>query len=47
MCFFSFFLIGIEGGVVQLGPLGTAATNMLIVPALDDSEDDCGEADGM
>jgi hypothetical protein len=29
----SFFLIGIVGGGVQLGPLGTAATNRLIMPA--------------
>jgi hypothetical protein len=27
------FLIGIVGGGVQLGPLGTAATNRSIVPA--------------
>jgi hypothetical protein len=27
------FLIGIAGGGVQLGPLGTAATNRSIVPA--------------
>jgi hypothetical protein len=28
-----FFLIGIVGGGVQLGPLGTAATSRPIVPA--------------
>jgi hypothetical protein len=28
-----FFLIGIVGGGVQLGPLGTPATNRPIVPA--------------
>jgi hypothetical protein len=35
------FLIGVVGGGVQLGPLGTAATNRPIVPApsnYDDSE---------
>jgi hypothetical protein len=33
------------GGGVQLGPLGTAATNMPIVPAPDDYDD--GEIYGM
>jgi hypothetical protein len=32
----AFFLIGIVGGGVQLGPLGTAATNRPIVPAWGD-----------
>jgi hypothetical protein len=40
-----FFLIGIVGGGVQLGPLGTATTNMPIVPALGDYDD--GEIGGM
>jgi hypothetical protein len=39
------FFIGILGGGVQLGPLGTAATNMPIVPARDDYDD--GEIGGM
>jgi hypothetical protein len=34
-----FCLIGIVGGRVQLGPLGTAATNRPIVPAPDDYDD--------
>jgi hypothetical protein len=34
-----FFLIGIVGGGVQLGPLGTAATNRPIVPAPADYDD--------
>jgi hypothetical protein len=38
-------IIGILGGGVQLGPLGTVATNRLIVPALDDYDD--GEIGGM
>jgi hypothetical protein len=33
------FLIGIVGGGVQLGPLGTAATNRPIVPASGDYDD--------
>jgi hypothetical protein len=33
------FLIGIVGGGVQLGPLGTAATNRPIVPAPGDYDD--------
>jgi hypothetical protein len=33
------FLIGIVGGGVQLGPIGTAATNRPIVPAPDDYDD--------
>jgi hypothetical protein len=33
------FLIGIVGGGVQLGPLGTAATNRPIVPAPYDYDD--------
>jgi hypothetical protein len=40
-----FFLIGIVEGGVQLGPLGTAATNRPIVPALGDYGD--GEIGGM
>jgi hypothetical protein len=39
------FLIGIVGGGVQLGPLGTAATNRPIVPAPGDY--DHGEIGGM
>jgi hypothetical protein len=39
------FLIGIMGGGVQLGPLGTATTNRPIVPAPGDY--DGGEIDGM
>jgi hypothetical protein len=39
------FLIGIVGGGVQLGPLGTAATNWPIVPAPGDYDD--GEIGGM
>jgi hypothetical protein len=38
------FLIGIVRGGVQLGPLGTAATNRPIVPAPGDYDD--GEIDG-
>jgi hypothetical protein len=34
-----FFLIVIVGGGVQLGPLGTAATNRPIVPAPGDYDD--------
>jgi hypothetical protein len=41
----SVFLIGIVGGGVQLGPLGTAATNRPIVPAPGDYGD--GEIGGM
>jgi hypothetical protein len=37
-----FFLIGIVGGGVQLGPLGTAATNRPIVPAPGDYDDEIG-----
>jgi hypothetical protein len=40
-----FFLIRIVGGRVQLGPLGTSATNWPIVPALGDYEG--GEFGGM
>jgi hypothetical protein len=40
-----FFLICIVGGGVQLGPLGTAATNRPIVPAPGDYDD--GEIGGM
>jgi hypothetical protein len=40
-----FFLIGIVGGRVQLGPLGTAATNRPIVPAPGDYDD--GESGGI
>jgi hypothetical protein len=39
------FLNGILGGGVQLGQLGTAATNRPIVPAPDDYDD--GEIGGM
>jgi hypothetical protein len=39
------FLIGIVGGGVQLGPLGTATTNRPIVPAQGDYDD--GEIGGM
>jgi hypothetical protein len=38
----SVFLIGIEGGEVQLGPLGTAATNRPIVQASGDYDDEIG-----
>jgi hypothetical protein len=41
----SFFLIGIMRGGVQLGPLGTAATNKPIVPSPADYDD--GEIGGM
>jgi hypothetical protein len=40
-----FFLIGVVGGGVQLGPLGTAAINRAIVPAPGDY--DGGEIGGM
>jgi hypothetical protein len=40
-----FFYISIVGGGVQLGPLGTAATNRPIVPAPGDYDD--GEIGGM
>jgi hypothetical protein len=40
-----FFLIGIVGGRVQLGPLGTAATNTPNVLAPGDYDD--GETGGM
>jgi hypothetical protein len=42
-----FLLVLVVGGWLQLGPLGTAATNRPIVPAPSDSENDCGEADWM
>jgi hypothetical protein len=42
---FLFFLIGILGGGVQLGPLDTAATNRPIVPTPGDYYD--GEIGGM
>jgi hypothetical protein len=44
---YSTFLIGIVGvgGEVQLGPLGTAATNKPVVPVPGDYDD--GEIDGM
>jgi hypothetical protein len=42
---FKFFLIGIVGGEVQLGPLGTAATNRPIKPAAYDY--DAGGTGGM
>jgi hypothetical protein len=35
----NFFLIGIVGGGVQLGPVGTAATNRPIVPTPDNNDD--------
>jgi hypothetical protein len=44
-CDMDFFLIGIVGGGVQLGPLGTAATNRPIVPAPGDYVD--GDICGM
>jgi hypothetical protein len=40
-----FFVTGIVGGGVQLGPLGTAATNRPIVPAPGDYDD--GEIGGI
>jgi hypothetical protein len=40
-----FFLIGIVGGGVQLGPLDTAATNRPIVPSPGDYDD--GEIGGL
>jgi hypothetical protein len=40
-----FFLIGIAGGWVQLGPLGTAVNNSPTVPAPGDYDE--GEIDGM
>jgi hypothetical protein len=40
-----FLLIGIVRGGVQVGPLGTVATNRPIVPALGDYDD--GEIGGM
>jgi hypothetical protein len=40
-----FFLIGIVEGGVELGPLGTAATNRPIVPAPSNYDD--GEIGGM
>jgi hypothetical protein len=43
--FLGFLLIGILGGGVPLGPLGTAATNSPIVPAPGDYDD--GELGGM
>jgi hypothetical protein len=42
---YNFFLIGIVGGGVQLGPLGTAATNRRIMPVPGDYDD--GEIGGM
>jgi hypothetical protein len=42
---YSVFLIGIVGGGVQLGPLGTVATNRLTVPAPGDYDD--GDIGGM
>jgi hypothetical protein len=44
-CSLIFFLIGIEGGGVQLGPLGTVATKRPVVPVLGDYGD--GEIGGM
>jgi hypothetical protein len=43
--FFNFFLIWIVGGGVQVGPLGTAATNKPTVPTLGDYDD--GEFSGI
>jgi hypothetical protein len=43
--FINFFLIGIVGGGVQLGPLSIAATNRPIVPTPGDYDD--GEIGGM
>jgi hypothetical protein len=43
--YFYFFFICIMGGGVQLGPLGTVATNRPIVPAPGDY--DYGEIDGI
>jgi hypothetical protein len=40
-----YFLNGIVGGGAQLGPLGTVATNMPIMPAPGDYDD--GEIGGM
>jgi hypothetical protein len=42
---YNFFLIGIVGGGVQLGPLGTAATIKPIMPVPGDYDD--GEIGGM
>jgi hypothetical protein len=42
---FTYFLIGIVGGGVQLGPLATAASNRPIVPAPGDYHD--GEIGGV
>jgi hypothetical protein len=42
---YKFFLIGIVGGGVQLGPLGTTATNRPILPTPGDYHD--GETGGM
>jgi hypothetical protein len=44
-CFICFFLIPLVGGGVQLGPLGTAATDWPIVPAPGDYDD--GDFSGM
>jgi hypothetical protein len=44
-CTYLFFLIRLVGGGVQLGPLGTAATDWPIVHAPGDYDD--GEFDGM
>jgi hypothetical protein len=41
----SYIIIGVVGGGVQLGPLGTTATNEPIVPAPGDYDD--GEIGGM
>jgi hypothetical protein len=45
MHFLTFFLIGIVGSGIQLGPLGTTATNRPIMPAPGDYGD--GEIGGM
>jgi hypothetical protein len=45
MTFGHFFLFGIMGGGVQLGPFGTTATNRLVVSASGDYDD--GEIGGM
>jgi hypothetical protein len=40
------FLIGVVGGGVQLGPLGTAATNWPLVPAPGDYDGENGGMNG-
>jgi hypothetical protein len=43
--YYNFFLIRIKGGGIQMGPLGTSATEWPIVPAPGDYDD--GEFGGM